>query len=341
LGTNLDRFVIVDQAGTFGATGVGTGETVNLPIGLAAGSTNYARADILNNDVEASFSATVCGYSDKKGGCSGSDPISGKIVNYTWNLSSTSRAATVTLYWDLSKELSLDHNDVFLARFGSWIPGDGNYWDELGSSGVATNLVGDVWSFSGTTDHFSFFGVGSGDSALPIELVDFDVVKDDDAFDILWTTATEIDNDFFTIERSTNGVDWTVLTTVKGAGDSNTQSDYQISDKNPIYGESYYRLKQTDFDGKFTYSPIVYVNFGDIQTSVTIYPNPTRNEVNIYGSAEELSVLKIYNALGLDLTDRTTIIESNDRKMVINLSGLKTGMYYIKTKNTSQKLYKR
>jgi hypothetical protein len=341
LGTNLDRFVIVDQAGTFGATGVGTGETVNLPIGLAAGSTNYARADILNNDVEASFSAAVCGYSDEKGGCSGSDPISGKIVNYTWNLSSTSTAATVTLYWDASKELSFDRNDVFMARFGSWPAGDGNHWDNLGSSGVASNLVGDVWSFSGTTDHFSFFGVGSGDSVLPIELIGFKALKDDDALDILWTTATEIDNDFFTIERSINGVDWSVLTTVEGAGNSTSQIDYQSTDKSPIYGESYYRLKQTDYDGKFTYSPIVYVNFGDIQTTVTVYPNPTRNEVNIYGSAEELSVLKIYNALGLDLTESTQILESNNSKTVMDISGLKAGLYYIKTKTTSQKIYKR
>ncbi|PKR80526.1 hypothetical protein CW751_09125 [Brumimicrobium salinarum] len=91
---------------------------------------------------------------------------------------------------------------------------------------------------------------------LPIELISFSA--DESAFknqvDLNWSTASEKNNDFFTLEKSTNGKDWELLKTLNGAGNSTHTLKYRWTDQSPYSGISYYRLKQTDFDGKFSYS---------------------------------------------------------------------------------------
>lgn len=112
--------------------------------------------------------------------------------------------------------------------------------------------------------------------SLPIELIFFEAVFNDvlRRVDLDWATASETDNDFFTIERSINGSDWTELVQVDGAGNSSTRIDYHEIDPKPFYGDSYYRLKQTDFDGEFSYSPIVLITQNG-EMEIVAYPNPS------------------------------------------------------------------
>jgi hypothetical protein len=98
-------------------------------------------------------------------------------------------------------------------------------------------------------------------SGLPIELLDFTAKVFSQCVSLTWLTAAEINNDFFTIERSRNGVNWEILTFVQGAGNSNQVLTYTWEDDQPLNGISYYRLKQTDFDGQFEYFVPVAVNF--------------------------------------------------------------------------------
>ena len=92
---------------------------------------------------------------------------------------------------------------------------------------------------------------------LPISLLSFDSEVKPDRVDFSWTTASEINNDYFTLERSRDLYGWEVLGFVKGAGNSSVPLDYSFSDMQPLDGLAYYRLKQTDFDGKFKfYGPI-------------------------------------------------------------------------------------
>jgi hypothetical protein len=103
-------------------------------------------------------------------------------------------------------------------------------------------------------------GAGIGNS-LPIELLDFTAKIVNQGVKLTWITAAEINNDFFTIERSRNGVNWETLTFVQGAGNSNQVLTYTWEDDQPLNGISYYRLKQTDFDGQFEFFSPVAVNF--------------------------------------------------------------------------------
>jgi len=88
---------------------------------------------------------------------------------------------------------------------------------------------------------------------LPIELLSFTANADHEFVRLHWATATETNNDFFTIERSTNLNDWEVLGFIDGAGNSSRPLQYVFTDYNPLSGISYYRLKQTDYDGKYEY----------------------------------------------------------------------------------------
>ncbi len=97
---------------------------------------------------------------------------------------------------------------------------------------------------------------------LPIELLHFSPKTKTGYVLLEWATAAEINNDFFTIERSFDGTNWSIIGYVQGAGDSNRSLHYEFADNNPVEGVLYYRLKQTDFDGQFEYFDPVAVQFG-------------------------------------------------------------------------------
>ncbi len=138
------------------------------------------------------------------------------------------------------------------------------------------------WGGTGTTsgntlriDDLSING-----SALPIEFKLFSSKTLDNSIKLSFSTATEKNNDHFAIERSNDGRTFTQIGEVKGAGTSLTQQDYTYTDEKPLRGINFYRLKQVDFDGQFTYSPVVSVVFGKVG-NVVLYPTPTTSTMNV------------------------------------------------------------
>ena len=191
---------------------------------------------------------------------------------------------------------------------------------------------------------FSIFEVtvSTNTSLLPIELLDFYAKPIDNRFVQLdWQTASEINNDYFTIERSTNGVDWEGIIQIGGVGNSSNLLSYSVIDETPYQGLSYYRLKQTDYDGQYSYSQVKSVNIkSEGDSGIEIFPNPTESQITIIGNILELEQVKIYNTLGQDVTMFSTQISYDESKIVIDLSDLSEGMYYIQTKTTANKVYK-
>jgi len=117
-------------------------------------------------------------------------------------------------------------------------------------------------------------------TTLPILLNSFKAKWESDVINLDWTTATERSNAFFSIERSPDSYRFPEIGQVQGAGDSNTPQDYSFTDTRPHSGKNYYRLKQVDFDGKYTYSKVVSVNFGKTG-GLLLSPMPTSNELNV------------------------------------------------------------
>lgn len=151
----------------------------------------------------------------------------------------------------------------------------GGLMTSTGGGGGATNKLeicgNEVWRKSdGPQTGPQVFG-----TPLPIELISFTAHVNNDEVTIKWITATEINNDYFTIERSSDIKNWEVITTLNGAGNSTQIIEYYEVDYSPLSGISYYRLKQTDYDGKYTYSNVVPVKYENTtQGNMNLFPNP-------------------------------------------------------------------
>lgn len=165
------------------------------------------------------------------------------------------------------------------------------------------------------------------ESGLPIELITFDAIKKDRQVELSWKTATETNNDFFTIARSVDGKYWEDLQYIEGAGNSVQVQDYSYTDDAPYAGISYYRLTQTDFDGTQKTFPIVSVEQKDLEV-LQAYPNPVVHTVTLMG-VKENQAIRIFNAVGIEVTENTQVSISPSKKTLINMNDLPKGVYYI------------
>ncbi len=122
-----------------------------------------------------------------------------------------------------------------------------------------------------------------GLTALPVELIKFEALLNNEKVDLLWATASEVNNKEFEIEKSENGADWTKIGKVVGKGNSQDIVNYKFTDAQPAnVNVIYYRLKQIDFDGKFEYSFVRSINLkGTIEKISSVYPNPANQFINV------------------------------------------------------------
>ena len=162
---------------------------------------------------------------------------------------------------------------------------------------------------------------------LPIELLSFDANKNQDEVLLNWVTANEINNDYFDIQRSDDGVNFTSIGTVKGAGSVQSESTYSFTDKVPNRN-NYYRLMQVDFDGKNYFSELRYVAFEEDQLgSFTAYPNPFSNSISLT-VVDGIYSVKIYSVTG-ELKVNSTFTAGDQ----ISTSQLNIGTYIIKVED--------
>ncbi|MCX6290696.1 MAG: FG-GAP-like repeat-containing protein, partial [Bacteroidetes bacterium] len=163
--------------------------------------------------------------------------------------------------------------------------------------------------------------------SLPIELLSFTAGLRGKKVLLEWSTASEINNDYFTLERSFNGSDFKSIGEVKGAGTSTTTLNYSFMDEHPVSGISYYRLKQTDYDGEFTYSEMAAVNFQTNPKAITVYYNPVTNELEILNSTFHIKEVVIYTLLGNEVYRSHDLKES--AVLSLDVANLTPGIYFI------------
>ncbi|MCZ8356870.1 MAG: T9SS type A sorting domain-containing protein [Microcystis sp. LE19-388.1G] len=150
--------------------------------------------------------------------------------------------------------------------------------------GTTPSVSGDQVRFAVDASNITtnyYYTIGTLDpttSPLPIELLEFKAKLGKEGVEISWITATEINNDFFTVEKSNSGFDFYSLTKIAGAGNSTQQLKYSVTDISPFQGVNYYRLKQTDYDGKFDYSRVISVDVESPLPTNSIYPNPNEGK---------------------------------------------------------------
>jgi len=163
---------------------------------------------------------------------------------------------------------------------------------------------------------------------LPIELISFKGEITDNGNLLEWSTASEINNDYFNLERSTDGINFETIAIIDGAGNSSTKLSYDAIDQHPFNGTNYYRLKQTDLNNKYSYSEIIFIKYNQGQ-NVNIYPNPsngTNIKLEIVSEREQKAEIDICNVLGQVIYSREFIVESNDVN-IYDINILNNGIY--------------
>ena len=196
-----------------------------------------------------------------------------------------------------------------------------------------------------TSHTFAFTGTVSGTcglivdnievqlvSVLPVELISFEAkLQESNTVELTWATATELNNDFFTVERSSNGSDWEVLTDIPGAGNSEVVLNYTSYDFNPnATTHTFYRLKQTDFDGTFTYSDIRVVTPEENRHNVLkVFPNPSQDWAIIEGKSITTTQIELINMVGQDMANQVspTVAAGHIR---IDLTNIPNGIYKLR-----------
>ncbi|MFN2396337.1 MAG: T9SS type A sorting domain-containing protein, partial [Bacteroidales bacterium] len=181
----------------------------------------------------------------------------------------------------------------------------GNSFTQVFGDGTGTVRAQTATQFSPKSGS-AFLTLGSTNEEevpLPIELLSFIAAAKENNILLEWITAAEINNDFFTIERSRDGRNFEVVDLIDSqaeGGFSNQKLYYSAWDKNPETGMNYYRLKQTDFDGAFEYSDIIGVFF-EMQSDIAfnLFPNPNSGNVfTVY-----LNGLRPYELIELNIVD--------------------------------------
>ncbi|MBS1558665.1 MAG: T9SS type A sorting domain-containing protein, partial [Bacteroidetes bacterium] len=241
-----------------------------------------------------------------------------------WILNRTVGASNVfvTLSWnspDCSGPYITDVTKLLVARWNltNWVShGNGS------TTGNATN--GTVTSSAAVTS-FSPFALASSSlvNPLPITLSYFKAVLDNGVAKLVWETESELNNDFFTLERSADGNVFEPITTLKGAGTTSVTTDYSYIDENPLPGISYYRLKQTDFDRHETIAGIAFIENKGEGFSFNVYPNPVSSGENLNSNFSGSAI--IYDALG-----QPVLMVNSARQM--NVSSLSSGIYMVRTR---------
>lgn len=288
-----------------------------------------------------------------------------RITASSGNIDVTSSNAT--LLARITSNTTLHTGSADNAINNGW-SGTGSTWftnNASGTSPTANTLHRKIFHPSGNTNTFhwqprinqqrethSSGEISSGQSLrlwvrdnsvpLPIELLEFKAeIENNQGVSLTWTTASEMNNDYFTIERSKNGIDWMDVETIDGAGNSSSLLRYSTLDPKPYDNISYYRLKQTDFDGQFEYSAIETVNIKQtLDEPITVFPNPIENKLTITGFNFDLKQFRIFNSLGQDVTTISKITVNELGEISVDFTKLNSGLYFIKTDTITNKIYK-
>jgi hypothetical protein len=172
--------------------------------------------------------------------------------------------------------------------------------------GVSENGSGDAngsiqrttcatWIVATTTNNFGILPP----APLPITLISFKAnITENQQTVLKWATASEKDNDYFEVERSKNALDFESVGKIKGKGTVDLRNDYTFTDESPLKGINYYRLKQVDFDGQYSYTRAESV-IRDGDGTISLFPNPTANILKInFEDTEQIENTIIYNMMG-------------------------------------------
>ncbi len=164
---------------------------------------------------------------------------------------------------------------------------------------------------------------------LPVEMMSFEGAKTREGVFLKWSTASELNNSGFEIQKSIDGRDWQKEKFVEGHGNTDEQNEYQFQDLNPFQGINYYRLKQIDFDGEFEYSKTIAIKFENQKEKLQIFPNPSNKIINIHFDipSNQRMEIKIFDTLGRIVWENNLYESESNFRQKIEIE--RNGIYFV------------
>jgi hypothetical protein len=217
----------------------------------------------------------------------------------------------------------------------------GNRWVQSMAVTAGQVYVMVIDNYSSSSNPFTLsWQLGGGASlnctVLPIELIAFTGERKDNYHALKWQTASELNNDYFTIERSVEGSPFEAIGQVDGAGTTMQMNDYSFNDLNPGEGWNYYRIRQVDFNGESTTSTIVALNYhSETELVKNILPVPAADEVSFdYIAPEDAAIqYQLTDCTGRIVCDQKTEMNKGRNTVKINLQENEPGVYFLRVMN--------
>lgn len=209
-------------------------------------------------------------------------------------------------------------------------------------AGQTYYIMVDEWTPTGAGYSMNFSGTATmGCILTPVEFSAFsaDYVFSDKSVLLKWSTASELNNDYFEVQRSVDGENFEVIDIIKAAGNSAQTNHYRSRDEHPFPGEiNYYRIKQVDTNGQYTYSGMEAVAIDDPETHFSVYPNPAKNSgVITYTTAHggESCTLRIYDSMARQVIHYRFNAVKGMNQIPLDLTGFSKGVYFLTLQSES------
>lgn len=335
-----DTFVDGQVINNFGGTGLNVRINVTVVDGYPSVGVNGDYVDIRKAD-DASFTLTILNGTSDLTFNNFQNTLDGEQITL-----SNPNSKNITIQ-EISNNgggaMQVDGVNMPTGGAPNAIIGDDNVMITEQNNGIGTFWTASMETVTGFTWRYDVLATGSkgmegfslalSGTVLPIELTSFEVTpREDKEVHFSWETATETNNDYFTIERSKDGLDWKIVSRVDGQGTTSASTTYNYIDEDPFLGNSYYRLKQTDFDGLFSYSLIQSISLDKKTGDIKIYPNPSSDFITIsnfeIGKGKEFFITDI---VGKNLNNLITINPISATSYQVELSNLPVGIYFVRS----------
>ncbi|OFX52636.1 MAG: hypothetical protein A2046_02080 [Bacteroidetes bacterium GWA2_30_7] len=341
--------------------------TYSFPVGDGTATTNFKKADFINNNLTGLTSLTIkvasltesannvdSRLNINQDGTALTDILSLAIWTIDpqggWVYSAGSYGVKLyTANTGLSSSddnkfcpVKRDNSSTDYANWSTFVTEESTVIPALGAAGRIYNSGSGFAQRTGYKS-FSKHGIAKGGAILPIELLNFTANLKDNSVFLDWTTGSEINNDFFTVERSDNAETFNGMFNIQGAGFSNSLRNYSAIDNYPLMGISYYRLRQTDFDGSFSFSNIEAIeNFNSERLSfVSSYTTNNTLTIKLKNPKHEKIIIYINDATGKQIIAKEINDNKDNDSVYFELDNISTGIYYLRIVGTSDIISKK
>ncbi len=272
---------------------------------------------------------------------SGSSSVDGVTIRRrlarVWRVKETNGVGDITVAFDLTNVPGAKVQ----ADLRMLIDRDGDGFADNDRTPLTGTLAGNIFTVTVVAANLNdgdYFTVGTTNTTttpLPIELADFKVSYEAPQVVASWKTTSELNNDYFTLERAGEDLSFNEVARKPGAGTTKEPRNYTAVDPYPFEGKSYYRLKQTDYDGTFTYSAPSFIFIENSDKKLSIFPNPNEgNFLNVrFGNAPfQLTEVEIFNQQGSSLEKHiVTGAQLSEYKVELNRR-LSPGLYLLRVR---------